>query len=243
MPSDNEPAAGRAATAITRGLRARAFAVHVFTACGAALALLAMVAAVRGEWALMFLWLGVALIVDGIDGTMARRVRVAEILPRWSGEVLDFVVDFATYVFVPAYAIVTSGLLPDGAATALGAVIVVTSALYFADRDMKTDDNYFRGFPAVWNVVAFYLFMLKPGPWAATAGIIVLAGLTFVPVRFVHPFRVKRWRMLSAVLLALWSALALYTVVRDFAVDVWVMAGLCAVAVYFLGIGALRPAK
>jgi phosphatidylcholine synthase len=242
MPGDNDPVAQRAA-ATTLGLRATAFAVHVFTACGAALALLAMVAAVRDEWALMFLWLGVALIVDGIDGTIARRVKIAEVLPRWSGEVLDFVVDFTTYVFVPAYAIVTSGLLPDSTAVPLGAVIVVTSALYFADRNMKTDDNYFRGFPAVWNVAAFYLFMLKPEPWLATAAIVLLAALTFAPVKFVHPFRVERWRTLSTILLGLWSGLALYTVVHGFAVNLWVMAGLSAIAVYFFGVGALRAPK
>ena len=117
----------------------------------------------------MFLCLGVALIVDGIDGTMARRVRVAELLPRWSGDVLDLVVDFVTYVFVPAYAIAAGGLLPDLLALPAGIVIVVTGALYFADREMKTADNYFRGFPALWNVVAFYLFLLRPPPWLAAA--------------------------------------------------------------------------
>ena len=142
-----------------------AFAVHVFTACGAACALLALIAAVGAKWPQMFLWLGVALIIDGIDGTFARRLRVAEVLPRWSGDVLDLVVDVMNYVFVPAYAIAASGLLPPSVATALGVVIVVTGSLYFADRRMKTTDYYFRGFPALWNVAAFYLFVLKPPPW------------------------------------------------------------------------------
>jgi hypothetical protein len=122
-----------------------AFAVHVFTACGAACALLALIAAVRAEWARMFLWLGLALIIDGVDGTLARRLRVAELLPRWSGELLDFVVDFTTYVFVPAYAIAAGGLLPPAAALPLGLIVTVTGALYFADRRMKTPDSYFRG--------------------------------------------------------------------------------------------------
>src|SRR5712691_404179 len=108
----------------------RAFAVHVFTATGAALALGALVYAVRGEWAAMFLCLGIALLVDGVDGTIARRVRVAEFLPRWSGDVLDLVVDFTTYVFVPAYAIAAGGLLPEALALPAGLVIVITGALY-----------------------------------------------------------------------------------------------------------------
>ena len=142
--------------------QARAFAVHIFTASGAALALAALIYAVQGEWPAMFACLGVALIVDGVDGTIARRLEVAEVLPRWSGDVLDLVVDFVTYVFVPAYAIVASGLLPQPLALPAGIVIVVTGALYFADRNMKTADNYFCGFPALWNAAAFYLFLLKP---------------------------------------------------------------------------------
>ena len=104
-------------------VHARAFAVHIFTATRAALALGALIYAVRGQWAAMFLCLGIALIVDGIDGTLARAVKVAEVLPRWSGDVLDLVVDFVTYVFVPAYAIAAGGLLPDILAVPAGVVV------------------------------------------------------------------------------------------------------------------------
>src|SRR6202045_3836954 len=104
---------------------ARAFAVHVLTATGAALALVALLAAVRGAFDLMFLCLGIALIVDGIDGTIARALKVAELLPRWSGDVLDLVVDFVTYVFVPAYAIAASGLLPPWLGAPAGVLIVM----------------------------------------------------------------------------------------------------------------------
>src|SRR5579864_7543216 len=146
-----------------------AFAVHVFTACGAGCALLALTAAVNGQWSAMFGWLGIALCIDGIDGTFARRLQVAKLLPRWSGDILDLVVDILNYVFVPAYALAASGLLPQHVAVPLGVLIVVTGALYFADRLMKTSDYYFRGFPALWNIAAFYLFVLKPQPWPAAA--------------------------------------------------------------------------
>src|SRR5262249_41517143 len=129
-----------------------AFCVHILTASGAALALLALMAAVHGEWALMFLWLGVALVADAIDGPIARALNVKEVLPRWSGDVLDLVVDFTTYVFVPAYAVASSGLMPGALGLVGGIIIVVTGTLYFADRNMKTTDNFFRGFPAVWNL-------------------------------------------------------------------------------------------
>ena len=123
------------------------FAVHIFTACGAALALLALMLATGGHWAAMFFCLGLALVVDGVDGPLAREFKVAEVLPRWSGETLDLIVDFTTYVFVPAYAIAASGQLPKALAVPAGIVVVITGALYFADRKMKTPDNYFRGFP------------------------------------------------------------------------------------------------
>jgi len=140
----------------------RAFTVHIFTACGAALAFLALVLATGGHWAAMFVCLGLALVVDGIDGPMARAFNVAKLLPRWSGETLDLVVDFTTYVFVPAYAIAASGFLPDALAIPAGMIVVITGALYFADREMKTRENYFHGFPAVWNLLrSICIFWLR----------------------------------------------------------------------------------
>jgi phosphatidylcholine synthase len=220
----------------------RAFAVHVFTACGAALALLALVLATGGHWAAMFFCLGLALIVDGIDGPLARAFRVAEVLPRWSGVTLDLVVDFVTYVFVPAYAIAASGLLPPAAAILGGIVVVVTGTIYFADREMKTDDNYFRGFPVLWNLAAFYLFLLEPPPWIAAFALLALAVLTFAPIRFVHPLRVRRFRMLNIALLCAWAVLALLAVVYNLMPGPFVTWPLTAIGVYFLIAGIFRKA-
>jgi phosphatidylcholine synthase len=219
---------------------AAAFAVHIFTACGAGCALLALTAAVNGKWAAMFVWLGISLCIDGVDGTFARRLQVAKLLPRWSGDILDLVVDILNYVFVPAYALATSGLLPKPAAIPLGLLIVVTGALYFADRLMKTSDYYFRGFPALWNVAAFYLFMLKPEPWVGAAAIIALAVLTFVPFHVVHPVRITHLRGVTTVALAAWAALAIAAVAQDLNPPLWVGATLCALAVYFVVIGFFR---
>ena len=219
-----------------------AFAVHVFTASGAACALLALLAAARARWPEMFAWLGVALIIDGADGTLARHLRVAELLPRWSGETLDYVVDFSTYVFIPAYAIAAGGLLPPSLALAFGLVVAVSGALYFADRRMKTADGYFRGFPALWNVAAFYLFLVKPAPWLGAAAIAVLAAATFVPVHFIHPVRVPQWRVLNLAAMLLWALLALFALVRKLDPPVWVTAALGAIAIYFVIAGLMRAA-
>jgi phosphatidylcholine synthase len=188
----------------------------------------------------MFVWLGIAVVIDGIDGTFARRLRVAEVLPRWSGDVLDFVVDILNYVFVPAYALTASGLLPASAATPLGLLIVVTGSLYFADRWMKTADYYFRGFPAVWNVVAFYMFVLKPSPWLGAFVIAALAVLTFVPIHFIHPVRIAHLRTLTIAALVLWAVLALVAVVENLDPGFWVAVALSILAIYFVGIGFLR---
>jgi phosphatidylcholine synthase len=218
-------------------MRIPAFAVHILTACGAALALLALLAATHGDWPLMFLWLGVALVVDAIDGPLARAIKVKEVLPRWSGETLDLVVDYTTYVFVPAYAVAAAGLMPLGWAITGAMIVAVTGTLYFADRNMKTEDNFFRGFPAVWNVVAFYLLLLRPSPAVAGATVLLFAVLTFVPMRFVHPFRVRRWRGVTVALLTLGAVLAGAAVRQGLDPDRWITAGLCALGLYFVAVG------
>jgi phosphatidylcholine synthase len=221
---------------------AAAFAVHVFTASGAACALLALIPVAGADWTRMFLWLGVAVIIDGVDGSVARRLRVAELLPRWSGDTLDFVVDFTTYVFVPAYAMAVSGLLPSSVALPLSVIVTVTGALYFADRRMKTSDSYFRGFPALWNVVAFYLFLLKPAPWLGAFAIAVLAAATFAPIHFIHPVRVPRWRLLNLAALLLWAVLAALALAKGLDPPAWVATVLAAIAIYFVIVGLLRGA-
>jgi phosphatidylcholine synthase len=213
-------------------MRAAAFSVHVFTALGAGVALIALLEAVREHWAAMFWWLGVALVIDGIDGPIARRLDVVRLQPNWSGEVLDLVVDFVTYVFVPAYAITASGLLLPLAAPLLGAGIAVSGALYFADRRMKAEDNHFRGFPGLWNIAAFYLFLLHLPPAWSSLGMAVLIALTFAPFHVIHPVRVVRLRWLTLLLMGIGGVLAAIALANDFHVSAAVTAGLCLIAVY-----------
>jgi phosphatidylcholine synthase len=233
------PSSQQNPAAISRSARAAAFSVHVFTAMGAAIALIALLEAVREHWAAMFAWLGAALVIDALDGPIARRLDVVRLQPDWSGEVLDLVVDFVTYVFVPAYAIAASGLLLPLAAPLLGAGIVVTGALYFADRRMKSADNHFRGFPALWNVVAFYLFLLQLSPALSSLLVVMLIALTFVPFNVIHPVRVARLRGLTLALMAFWAVLAILTLVYDFNVPALVTIALCAIAVYVMASDAV----
>jgi phosphatidylcholine synthase len=220
--------------AVTPAMRAAAFSVHIFTALGAGIALIALLEAVREHWAAMFWWLGAALVVDAVDGPIARRLDVARVQPNWSGEVLDLVVDFVTYVFVPAYAIAASGLLPPVAAPLLGVGITVSGALYFADRRMKSADNHFRGFPGLWNVAAFYLFLLHPSPAISSLGVSVLIVATFLPFHVIHPVRVVRLRRLTLSLIGVWAVLLMVALVNDFDVGAPIKIALCAIAAYFV---------
>lgn len=217
-----------------------ALGVHVFTATGVIWGFLALLAIVDGDVRAMFLWLGVALLVDGVDGTIARRIDIETAAPRWSGAALDLVVDFITYVLVPAYALIKWGGLAPGWDIAAAILILITSVMYFADNEMKTEDAWFKGFPAVWNVVVFYVFLLDPGPVTTFGIVVLLAALTFAPIVFVHPFRVAKLQAVTLTLLMVWSVLALHAVWRSMQPERWEVWTLSAIAVYFLVLGYFR---
>jgi phosphatidylcholine synthase len=240
MSDSRDIEAGAAARERPRAIkRSGAFVIHIFTALGAGLALMALLEAVREHWANMFGWLGVALVVDALDGPMARRFDVAGLLPNWSGETLDLVVDFATYVFVPAYAIAASGLFSNVIGAALGIAVSVSGALYFADRRMKTTDNHFRGFPTLWNAAAFYLFLLRPSPLIGASAVILLVVATFLPIHVIHPVRVQRWRRVNLAIVIAWGALVLVALWRNFEVPWPVTAGLIVIAAYMVASDAV----
>jgi len=190
--------------------------VHLFTALGAVCGLLAALAAFDGAWERMFAWLGLALFIDGIDGSFARLTKVEERLPRFSGERLDLVVDYVTYVFVPALALVHAGFLPGPLGLILAAAILLSSLFHFSDLASKGDDYSFIGFPAVWNLVAFYLFALSMPQWATYVVVSASIVLTFVPMRWVHPLRVVRLRLITLAVTACWAVAAVATVWAGF---------------------------
>jgi phosphatidylcholine synthase len=221
--------------------RAAGFLVHCFTACGAALGLAALFAAADARFPAMFAWLGAAFVIDAVDGTLARRFKVGETVPHIDGVVLDLVVDFLTYVVVPLVALWRSGLLAPPLAVFVCCVVCAASALYFADRRMKTHDLWFRGFPAIWNVLAFYMLVFRPGAFVATAVVIAAAGLMFVPVVFVHPLRVVRLRLATMTATGAWSAAAIAAVDQGLSeADSLIKVALAGLALYFLVLPLFR---
>ncbi|MBB64075.1 MAG: phosphatidylcholine synthase [Waddliaceae bacterium] len=183
-----------------------AWAVHAFTTSGVVLGFLAMVATLEGDKTGAFLWLGLALFVDGIDGTLARGLRISEILPSFDGSTLDSIVDYFTYVIIPALMIWTFDLVPNAWETAIAAAILSVSCYTFSNLNAKSEDDYFVGFPALWNLLVLYFHILQTGPWVNLFFISVCLVLTFVPLRFVHPFRVKERRKLNLPITVLWAA-------------------------------------
>jgi phosphatidylcholine synthase len=216
------------------------FAIHLLTASGAALGLLAVMAIAAGDWNTAFIWLGIALLVDGIDGPIARHHRVRERLPKWDGAALDFVIDYTTYVFAPAIIIAQALDLPRGLGAATGIVVAVTGALYFADTRMKQPDNSFRGFPAVWNMVAFVLYAFMPPPAVTIVVVLALAVLTFLPVNFVHPVRVVKWRAATLAVLALWFVTSGWLIAADHEAPLLIKVALALSSLYLLSVAAVQ---
>lgn len=226
--------------------RLSAIFVHMFTATGAVLAMLAMLAAVDQKWDMMFLWLVVAFLVDGIDGPLARKFDVKTNAPEIDGVLLDLIIDYLTYVFIPAFSLFKSGLLPNWTGWTIIIIITFSSALYFADTRMKTRDNSFSGFPACWNMVVLVLFALQPNYWLMLALVVGLSITMFVPLKFVHPVRTERWRMLTLPMALAWSFFAGWAAWVDFHPQSWAHWGLVVTSIYLVGAGIVQeiiPAK
>lgn len=190
--------------------------VHIFTASGAICAFFAIRATMEARWEVAFLWLGLALIIDGIDGTFARMADVQTRLPRFSGERLDLVVDYLTYVLVPALMLWQAGFVTGSWAWIVPSLILLSSLFHFSDVESKADDYAFVGFPAIWNVVAFYVFALGMSQAATVALVLVLVGLTFVPLKWVHPMRTPFARPMTLAVCLLWGVAASWILYRGF---------------------------
>jgi phosphatidylcholine synthase len=225
--------------------RVFAWLVHGLTASGAVFAFLALLAIEQRDWRLALLWLAAALAVDAFDGTLARRAHVKVRAPRIDGDALDLIIDYLNYVFVPTVLIWRAELVPAPLAPWLAAAILISALYNFARRDMKTEDNYFRGFPALWNVVAFYLFVARPGPEAGAVIVVALAALTFTSITVVHPFRVRDYGRALPALSLVWAAVTLALLWPDWSPQMrtgltWTSAVL---ALLLLGLGFLRSVR
>ena len=218
--------------------RLKALSVHLLTASGAVLSMLAMLEAVKGEWSMMFLWLVAALIVDGIDGPLARKYDVQKNWPTYDGVLMDLIVDYLTYVFIPAFALFKSGLLPGWTGWIAIIIIVFGSVVYFADTRMKTKDKSFAGFPACWNMVVLVMFATQPSQAVILLTVVLLTVTMFTNLKFVHPVRTTRWYEVSLTVCILWIGFAGWAAWTDFTEGPFAKWGLilCSLYLVFAGI-------
>ena len=234
MPSPPDP---------TPGHPAAAWAVHALTASGAVLGFLALEAAFRGDTPTTFFWLALALVIDGIDGPLARGLAVERATPNIDGAALDLVVDYLTYVVAPVAWMLTAGIWPSDLAAPLAGIVLVTSLYTFARRDMKADSADFRGFPAVWNLVAAAFAATATPPAIAGAVTAALAALTFTNLKVVHPVRVKALRPLTLAALLVWMAASGTLIAAPDWYPQGALALWWAATLYLLGLCAWRTAR
>jgi len=190
--------------------KVQSWLVHIFTALGALAGFLSLVAILSDNIFLAFIWLSLAFFIDGVDGTFARRYQVKEMVPAIDGSILDNIVDYLNYVFIPAVIVYWFSLVPSQLTLLAVALILIVSCYTFANTKLKTEDNYFRGFPAVWNMVIFYLFVIGTSQLTNFLVIVFFSVMTFIPLKYLHPFRVKERKSLNLFMLAIWGVCCVF---------------------------------
>jgi len=214
----------------SRRQQALAWTVHAFTATGAVWGLLAVFAISAGRWIEAFIWLGVAVFVDAFDGFAARRLRVKEALPEFDGALLDNILDYLNYVFVPAY------FLAPSLRVAGAILILLASAYQFCQSDAKTEDHYFKGFPSYWNIMVFYMFILNLPAWLNVALVVVLSALVFVPIKYVYPSRTATRPGLTLALACMWGLVNVGLLIQHPAPSPWLIAASLLYVAYYVGL-------
>jgi phosphatidylcholine synthase len=214
-----------------------AWLVHALTASGALIAYVALTNIIEGDLRVAFLWLTVATVIDAIDGVLARLARVKERAPMLDGARLDDIVDYVTFVFVPAFAIQHAGLLPDGFPTWLVvAAVLISSAFGFSNEDAKTADHFFTGFPSYWNIVAVYMVALRLPPGVNATILLLLAAAVFVPIGYVYPSRTVRLRRLTVAAGVVWGAMLVAIIWRLPTSPKWLVLTSLAYPIYYVAL-------
>ena len=184
--------------------KAPSYLVHIFTALGVVFGFLALLATVDGKIPEAFLWLAFALFVDGVDGTLARAVNVKENTPGIDGAILDNIIDYLNYVVVPVFIFYSLGMAPEPYLLLSCIAILLVSCFTFTNTNIKTDDFYFSGFPAIWNIVVLYFYILESSEFTNFIFVILFCILTFIPFKYVHPFRVVEFRKITLMITSIW---------------------------------------
>lgn len=217
-----------------------AWSAHLFTATGAIWGFLALLAITNGEWLVAFAWMMIAVFVDAFDGIWARRVHVKDVLPNFDGALLDNMIDFLNYVFVPAYFLYASDLLPQRYALVGAVLILLASSYQFCQNDAKTDDHYFKGFPSYWNIMVYYMFLLGGNSWVNLGVLVLLSALIFVPIKYVYPTRTAMNKQLTMALACLWGIINVIMLIRYPIRDPWLLWASFLFILYYIALSVYR---
>lgn len=220
---------------ITDRAKVMAWGVHLFTASGVVWGMLSLLAIFEHNWSLAFVWMGAALVVDSLDGFMARKAHVKIVLPNFDGALLDNMVDYLNYVFVPALFLYYSNVLPANLILLGPAAILLASAYQFCQTNAKTEDHFFVGFPSYWNVVVFYLLLVDINPWVSLAIILALCVLVFVPFKYIYPTRTVRFQRFTLVVVGIWGGANLALLIQYPVVNPQIVAVSLACGAYYWG--------
>ncbi len=230
----------------TRKQHIKAWLVHIFTASGAILGLVALWAIHEGQFTAAFWLMGITIIIDSVDGLLARRTHAKIVASQIDGALLDNIVDYFTYVLVPAFFLLTADMLPFGWAFIATSTMLLASAYQFTQPEAKTDDHFFKGFPSYWNIVVFYLFFWQFSPWTNISIIFLLSLLVFVPIKYVYPSRLEyltpnRWLRLGVLIATMVWGLAtagmLFVYPQNSPLFVGISVGYCF---FYLGLSFYR---
>lgn len=212
-----------------------AWSVHLFTASGVIWGLLAILAIANQQWVMAFAWMAAAIFVDSFDGFLARRLRVKAVLPEFDGALLDNIVDFLNYVFVPGFFLAVGDILPPHIGIPAAIILMLASAYQFCQSDAKTEDHYFTGFPSYWNIMVFYMFILSLNGWINTAIVVLLSALVFVPIKYIYPSRTAMYQRVTMALAVLWGIVNIVILTTYPSHHPWLVGYSLLFAVYYIG--------
>ncbi len=218
------------------GSKLFAWTAHAYTALGLVCAASILGLVVEGgddAFRLAFLVMLIAMAIDATDGWLARRARVSDVLPGFDGRRLDDLIDFQTYTCLPLALLWRADVLPGPWQPWLLAPLIA-SAYGFCQVGAKTEDHYFLGFPSYWNIVAFYIYVLRLPAAAALAIILVLAVLTFVPTRYLYPSHAGRWSRLTNAFGVVWLVSLLAILWMWGSSPRWLVVGSLAFPAYYM---------
>lgn len=228
-PTDSHPT-------FSAGRKLLAWGLHIFTASGVVMGLLALVAVVNRNWRGALLWLFVAVLIDTVDGTLARTIRVKEVLPDVDGRMLDYVIDFTNDVIVPTLLVYVAGLVPSSIRLICCGAMLLVSCYHYTNLKAITGDFRFRGFPAMWNFVVFYIFVLELDPIWNVVIIAVFCSLHFIPIDFIYPTRTIRLKKLTFSLVLVLAVVNLTILIQHPLRNSALLAGSLAIVGYLMAI-------